>query len=427
MHRLSIVTVCKNERNIKETCESVVAQTRQDFEWIVIDGGSDDLQTLETIEKYKDRINVFISEKDNGIYDAMNKGIKLAKGEYINFLNGGDSFLSKDTLEKVFSKEYSSDVLYGDAFFVYDKCMRKMSFPKNLTKEFFYDSCLAHSSAFIKTSLFEKYGPYNEANKIVSDWEKWIEFIVSGVRFEHIDVTVSKYDMSGISSVYDKDHHDERERVLWRLYTPYELEEYKNRPRFTPKYFFASPILKLYKKRGADDHRLKFFGYIPFLKIVNRKAFCTVFLFNLIPVLKFKMKTDLWVNCGDLPDISIDQKELITIEPAASRSIWLDVTTTLGWKRAAVGIVRVEAETIRYFLSVGEGKVRFCQFDRKSGCYTEVSRDFVMSALARLDAGGGKAQSFLQPNRNNWPAGFSRNALRSYPVLKGDAAERNPL
>ena len=83
------------------------------------------------------------------------------------------------------------------------------------------------------------------------------------------------------------------------------------------------------------------------------------------------------------------------LEPAGStNSIWLDVTSTFGWKRAAVGIVRVEAETIRYLLSIGGDNVRFCQFDRKSGCYAEVSRGFVISALARLDAGGGNARKF---------------------------------
>lgn len=89
--QLSIVTVCYNEKDIGRTCESIVSQSCQDFEWIVVDGGSTD-GSLEIIKHYKERIDILISEPDNGIYDAMNKGIRLAKGKWINFMNGGDTF-----------------------------------------------------------------------------------------------------------------------------------------------------------------------------------------------------------------------------------------------------------------------------------------------------------------------------------------------
>ncbi|MDR0678536.1 MAG: glycosyltransferase, partial [Holosporaceae bacterium] len=82
---LSVITICYNQPDIEETCESIVAQTFQDFEWIVIDGGSTD-GTLKKLRKYKNRINVFVSEKDEGRYHAMNKGIRYAKGKYLNFL-----------------------------------------------------------------------------------------------------------------------------------------------------------------------------------------------------------------------------------------------------------------------------------------------------------------------------------------------------
>ena len=89
--QLSIATVCYNEKDIGRTCESIVSQSCQDFEWIVVDGGSTD-GSLEVIKHYKERIDILISEPDNGIYDAMNKGIRLAKGKWINFMNGGDTF-----------------------------------------------------------------------------------------------------------------------------------------------------------------------------------------------------------------------------------------------------------------------------------------------------------------------------------------------
>ena len=113
--KLSIITICYNIKDeIERTCKSIVGQTWQDFEWIVVDGGSTD-GTLEVLKKYSDRIDILISEKDSGIYNAMNKGIKLANGEWLNFMNGGDNFASNDVLEKVFkNKNYEADILYGD-------------------------------------------------------------------------------------------------------------------------------------------------------------------------------------------------------------------------------------------------------------------------------------------------------------------------
>ena len=111
--KLSIITVCLNEKNIERTCKSIVSQTFADFEWIVIDGKSN-RNTLNKIKKYKNKISVFISEPDAGIYDAMNKGILSATGDYISFMNAGDTYFSKYALEKVFSKPKDQDIIYGD-------------------------------------------------------------------------------------------------------------------------------------------------------------------------------------------------------------------------------------------------------------------------------------------------------------------------
>lgn len=114
--KLSVITICYNEKNIRKTCESIVGQSWQDFEWIVVDGGSTD-GTLDVLNEYRDRIDVLISEPDNGIYNAMNKGIARARGEWLNFMNGGDAFCDKTVLEQVFgggSSRDGADVLYGD-------------------------------------------------------------------------------------------------------------------------------------------------------------------------------------------------------------------------------------------------------------------------------------------------------------------------
>lgn len=113
MKKLSIITICYNEPHVEDTCKSIVNQTWQNFEWIVIDGKSNE-ETLNIFEKYRYRIDTFISEPDKGIYNAYNKGIKLARGEYVQFLNAGDSFYSHDALNIFFSKvKRSASVLYG--------------------------------------------------------------------------------------------------------------------------------------------------------------------------------------------------------------------------------------------------------------------------------------------------------------------------
>src|SRR5438105_14705 len=116
--RISIITVVYNNvANIEVTILSILNQTYKNIEYIVIDGGSTD-GTLDVIKKYKDKISFWVSEKDNGIYDAMNKGIKVATGEWINFINSGDSYFDNDVLEKIMEAEYfnatSIDVIYGN-------------------------------------------------------------------------------------------------------------------------------------------------------------------------------------------------------------------------------------------------------------------------------------------------------------------------
>ena len=116
--KLSVITICYNEKNIRKTCESIVGQSWQDFEWIVVDGGSTD-GTLDVLNEYRDRIDVLISEPDNGIYNAMNKGIARARGEWLNFMNGGDAFCDKTVLEQVFGGGSSYDGADGER---YTKC-----------------------------------------------------------------------------------------------------------------------------------------------------------------------------------------------------------------------------------------------------------------------------------------------------------------
>ena len=110
---VSVITVCYNEKKIENTCKSIINQTFEDYEWIVVDGGSND-DTVDIFKKYKKNMSYFGSDKDSGIYNAMNKGIKIAKGEWIIFMNGGDCFYQKNSLSKISPHEYNEDIIFAD-------------------------------------------------------------------------------------------------------------------------------------------------------------------------------------------------------------------------------------------------------------------------------------------------------------------------
>ncbi len=283
--KLSIITVCFNEKNIAATCESVVRQTWQNFEWLIIDGGSTD-GTLDTLEQYRERMAVFISEKDKGIYNAMNKGIAHAKGEYVIFLNGGDYFLDPFSLERLFTHEdWQEDIVCCDALFLKEggiplfKAFGK-DFP--LKPEFFVNDSFAHQATIIRRDLFTRYGSYNENRRIVSDWEKWIEFIVvHHASCRHFDRILSIHNYTGVSSHDTPEHRNERLDVL-RQYYP-EL--------FAPGgELSGTPATR--KKQATTVSKITLFNFLPLLRITqsadNRKW--KVYLFNAIPFLKILLR-----------------------------------------------------------------------------------------------------------------------------------------
>ena len=177
---------------------SIVGQSWQDFEWIVVDGGSTD-GTLDVLNEYRDRIDVLISEPDNGIYNVMNKGIARARGEWLNFMNGGDAFCDKTVLEQVFgggSSRDGADVLYGDML-----CRGKVhKMPVAIDADFFINGSINHQSSFIRAALFREQGGYNENYRVLSDVEKWIVWMKAGRVFRHLPVVVADFDAGGVSS-----------------------------------------------------------------------------------------------------------------------------------------------------------------------------------------------------------------------------------
>lgn len=237
--KLSIITVnLNNAEGLKKTIESVVSQTFSDYEYIIIDGGSTD-GSKEIIEKYADKITYWVSEPDNGIYNGMNKGIKIAKGEYINFLNSGDTYISEKVLENAFSKNYSEDILYGNI----KTETQNFKFPEKLTLKSFFKGTIGHSSSFIKKTLFETYGLYNENFKIVSDWAFFTDVIINKkCSYKYLKEYITFFEGGGIS--WDKEYfplqQKERREVLKKLF-PDLYNDYD---------FFYNEIeeLKYYKK-----------------------------------------------------------------------------------------------------------------------------------------------------------------------------------
>ena len=204
MGKISVITINYNDKDgLKKTINSVISQSFSDFEFIVIDGDSTD-GSKDIIEQYKNQITYSVSEPDSGIYCAMNKGIRAAKGEYLLFLNGGDCLLEKDTLMNAAKLIDGSCGIYFGNLIYFDKKKNKYQdwiFPNKLTFGFFIDHSLPHQASFIKRALFDSISYYNENLKIASDWEFFIIAIcVEKVAYQHIGIAISEYDFSGISS-----------------------------------------------------------------------------------------------------------------------------------------------------------------------------------------------------------------------------------
>lgn len=201
--KLSIITInYNNVSGLQRTINSVLGQTFMEYEWIIVDGGSSD-GSKDLIQKYSDHFTFWCSEPDAGIYNAINKGITHARAEYIQILNSGDWLCSKDTLERVFAKDHSSDVLYGDMIQVGDAGNRLVRYPKKLPLFFFLYDSLCHQACFYKRDVFFN-NLYDESFRIVSDWAMNIKLILEGKSYDHLDLPVVYYDNSGISSCNDK-------------------------------------------------------------------------------------------------------------------------------------------------------------------------------------------------------------------------------
>ena len=229
--KLSIITInYNNKEGLQKTIDSVVNQTWRNFEWIIIDGGSTD-GSKELIEQYQQHFAYWCSEPDKGVYNAMNKGIDHAQGEYLLFLNSGDALHNSNTLEEIGLSQFCADIISGEAVSQGTGKPMKIYHP-DIVCQLFFDS-LNHQATFIKRALFDKY-QYNEDNRIVSDWEFFIRAIlIDGCSYSYSEVVVADFDPYGISNQEDMFslQQSERKRVLEKYFSSYirqDLQQYFN-------------------------------------------------------------------------------------------------------------------------------------------------------------------------------------------------------
>ncbi len=260
MPAFTIITVCLNiASTIRRTCESIVNQTFQDFQWIVVDGASTD-GTLDILQEYSSRINILISEPDKGIYNAMNKGIKLATGEYINFMNGGDEFYDNKVLENLLNTKLTLDIIYGDSCHIYQNETQIITSKSEITEyDLYYYYRLTHASCFIKTYLQKKY-LFNEKMLIAADREFFSTVFKIGCSFIKTDLIISKFHRDGISCINIAQKEKEDDYIKHKYFKSLYYKEHS--PKLYHLYKFASNSIK---------HPRYFIGWLKHL-IFKQKA-----------------------------------------------------------------------------------------------------------------------------------------------------------
>lgn len=222
--KFSVITVCYNaQATLEDTIQSVIAQTYHHVEYIIVDGASKD-RTLSIINRYRDRITTVVSEPDKGLYDAMNKGLRLATGDYVCFLNAGDSFHEDDTLQQMVHtlRELTElpDVLYGETALVdaegHFVRMRRLQAPEHLTWHSFRQGMLVcHQAFFAKRTLAE---PYDLSYRFSADFDWCIRIMKKSKVLHNTHLTLIDYLEEGMTTRNHKASLHERFRIMTKHY-----------------------------------------------------------------------------------------------------------------------------------------------------------------------------------------------------------------
>lgn len=221
--RFSVITVCYNaEVTLEDTIQSVISQTYHHVEYIIVDGASKD-RTMDIVNRYRERISVVVSEPDKGLYDAMNKGIRLATGDYLCFLNAGDSFHEDDTLQQMVHSIHGTllpDVLYGETELVDHEGhflrMRRLQAPEHLTwKSFRQGMLVCHQAFFARRDLVM---PYDLRYRFSADFDWCIKIMKQSKVLHNTHLTLIDYLSEGMTTRNHKASLKERFRIMVRHY-----------------------------------------------------------------------------------------------------------------------------------------------------------------------------------------------------------------
>jgi glycosyltransferase involved in cell wall biosynthesis len=225
--KFSVITInYNNASGLEQTIVSVLCQKYSDYEYIIIDGASTD-NSINIIEKYSSKIDYWVSEKDNGIYHAMNKGVAKASGDYCVFINSGDSFYNETVLDKIGQLGNDSDIIVGKVV----SCINnEILFPpptRDISLYYLYSGTVPHQGSFIKTRLLREY-PYDEHLIIVSDWEFYVRAIVeANCSISYVEEYVALFDIEGISTSNPDKMWEEKKSVLSKMFPPRILVDYE--------------------------------------------------------------------------------------------------------------------------------------------------------------------------------------------------------
>lgn len=234
--RLSIITINRNNATgLEKTLQSVALQTFKEFEYIIIDGASTD-GSVEVVKLHEPEFAhlKWVSEPDKGIYNAMNKGIRMASGDYIQILNSADCLATDDVTEQMLVALEKADypsILYGNMVKCFPDGRRlvdKSFAGQEITMLGMFTGTLNHDPTYIRRDLFAKYGFYDESLKIVSDWKWYLQAIVLGnEKPKYVDLDVTLFDMTGISETNKELTQAERKQVLKQLFSEAVLKDYE--------------------------------------------------------------------------------------------------------------------------------------------------------------------------------------------------------
>ncbi|WP_373275032.1 glycosyltransferase family 2 protein [Parapedobacter tibetensis] len=218
--KLTVITIVYNNvSNIERTIQSIINQTYPHIEYIVVDGGSTD-GTLAIISRYADHISRWVSEPDNGIYDAMNKGLAMASGDYVLFMNSGDEIYEEDTVEQVFASAADADIYYGETE-MYDENwqslgLRRHAIPEKFTwKSFRYGMNISHQAIYVRWAIAE---PYDLQYQLSADIDWVIRAAKKAGKIVNTKRMVAKYQVGGMSKKRHWQSLKERFRIFSRHY-----------------------------------------------------------------------------------------------------------------------------------------------------------------------------------------------------------------